>query len=183
MAKASRKRGKGKKANAVLERFLRPTPEREAHNDTQSAGAAVKIVAPITTLLKAGKINQRQFDGLERYAAVANAAERSLVKSNIDFSVYGTSEGLPHFGVRMNIELGKLELELHKYRLVPFVRAICVDELSVSQWAMQQGGSVMRCREEGRKVVRWYEPRRKFLDAAMLDLKYAGNVLAGAIGV
>lgn len=180
MAKAKKK---SKKANATVERFIRPTEQREAANDFRSAGAAVKVIPPIETLYASGKISERQFKGLARYADIANAAERSAIKSNIDFTIYGTGEGLPHFGVRMNIELGRLERELSGHGLLAIARAVCVDERSVSQWAMERGGSVMREKPGvGRRIIRWFEPKRKQLDLAMLEIKYAGNLLAAAIG-
>jgi hypothetical protein len=178
MTKAKKRRGK--KQSDVIARFVRPTERREAANDFRSAGVAVKVIPPIETLHTSGKLSDRQFKGLARYADVANAAERSLIKSNIDFSVYATGEGLPHFGVRMNIELGYLNRALGS--LENIAHAICVQEMSVSQWAMVTGGSVMRERPGvGREVVRWFEPRRKAHDIAMLEIRIAGERLAAAI--
>lgn len=168
-----------------VEGKLKATLERETFNDFRSAGPAVKVIPPIETLYSTGKINERQFQGLARYADIAHAAERSEIKSNIDFSVYGTGEGLPHFGVRMNIELGRLERDLAGHNLLHITRAICVREISASQWAMEQNGPVMRERKakgDDLKMIRWYEPRRKDLDIALLEIRYAGNLLAAAIG-
>lgn len=189
MGKATNKRKRDKAANAVVAKFVRPTEQREAHNDFRSAGVAVKVIPPIETLYTTGKLNARQFNALARYADVANAAERSEIKSNIDFSIYGSGEGMPHFGVRMNLELGRYDRELGKYRLQPIVHAVCVREISVSQWAMELEGSVMRERK-GREVkpgiwqmIRWFEPKRKAHEIAMLELVYAANVLAGEMGL
>ena len=185
MAKASKRRrsnGKAKKAGSPVERFIRPTEAREAHNDFHSAGVAVKVIPPIKTMLQRGNLSQRQFDGLSRYADVANAAERSPIKDSCDFSVTGSGEGLPHFGVRKNIELGELERALGALRDI--AHAICVREISVSQWAMERHGSVMRERQaSGRKVVRWYEPKRMMAMCAMMEIQEAGDRLARQIGV
>ena len=180
---AKRKRKPNKRATSPIERFLRPTEAREAQNDFRSAGPAVRVVPPIETLYEAGKLTAAQFNGLARFADVAHAAERSEVKSNIDFSVYGSGEGLPHFGVRKNIELGELNLAMKQPDIRATAYAICVREISISRWAMERSGSVMREREKsGGKIVRWYEPRKIAARIALLELQTAGDRLAKAIG-
>jgi hypothetical protein len=167
-----------------VEGKLKATIERETFNDFRSAGPAVKVIPPIETLYSTGKINERQFQGLARYADIANAAERSEIKSNIDFSVYGTGEGLPHFGVRMRIELGLLMKALEHQNLKDIAHAICVREISVSQWAMERSGSVMRERlAQGGKIVRWYEPRKMAHRIALYELQEAADRLAKEIGI
>lgn len=182
MAKA-RKRKASKKTESVVDRFVRPTEAREAHNDFRSAGPAVRVIPPIETLYEDGKLTTAQFNALARYTDVANAAERSEVKSNIDFSVYGSGEGLPHYGVRKNIELGTLlkALEREDYRQT--AHAICVRQISISRWAMERSGSVMREREKaGGKIVRWYEPKRIAAMIALEELRNGANNLARALG-
>lgn len=179
-SKKKRKSGQSK-ANAVVERFVRPTPQREAHNDFRSEFGAVRAVPTIDTLYGAKKLTERQFNGLARYADVANAAERSEIKSNIDFTIYGSGEGLPHFGVRINLERDRLNKALGA--LADIAYAVCVRNLSISQWAMDRSGSVMRERlAEGGKVIRWYEPPRMAHRIAMIEIAEAGDRLAKAIG-
>lgn len=189
MANARRKRGKGKPnkppvekaVNPTVSNFMRPTEYREAQNDFQSALAAVKVIPPIDTLYRAKKLTERQYKGLARYADVANASERSEIRSNIDFSVRGDGEGLPHFGVRMTLELDRMDRALKHLREI--AHAVCVKEQSVSQYAMDKGGSVMRERQTtGRKFVRWYEPKRMQLMIAMIEIQSAGDVLAKELG-
>ena len=169
-------RRKQQKRKSITERFLRPTEAREAHNDFRSAGAAVRVIPPIETLYDQGKLTAAQFNALARYADVAHAAERSEVKSNIDFSVYGSGEGLPHYGVRKNIELGVMDRCLGPFR--DTVRAVCVREISLSRLAMERNGSVMRERQaRGDKIVRWYEPKRIALRIAQYELEAGADKL------
>lgn len=178
--KAGRKRKQGAMGKAVTDYFIRPTEQRLAHNDFQSAGAAMKLISPIDKLYDANVLSERQFNALVRYSDVANAAERSEIKSNIDFSVYETGEGLPHFGVRMNIELGRLERELGSLREI--ARALCVEEISLSQWAMRKNGSVERKRPgKGGELIVWHEPSKKALGMATLELRVAAERLASAL--
>ncbi len=187
----ARRRNRVKAAALTNEVFHEPTPEQFAKGQfvqggnlatsaTERAGLAYRRVPVIKTLLATGKLSQRQYDGLHRYADIANLADRSELRSCIDFSIKGNGDGLPHFGVRMNIELGRLERALGA--LQPLAHAVAVRELSLSQWAIQRAGSVMRSRDLGRKTVTWFEPPRKALDAAMLDIRMAGERLASEIG-
>lgn len=164
-----------KKTRRPIE-FVRPTGERETYSEFRSAGPAVKVIEPIETLHSTGKLTARQFKGLARYADVASAAQRSEIKCNIDFSIPGNGEGLPHFGVRMRSELEWLENSLGPLKAIAF--AVCVDLKSVSQWAMEQTGAKQRWRGP----VTWFEPRRRALNEAMEDIQSAGDRLANAIG-
>lgn len=170
------KRKKRAKTAPVIE----PTPQQQDKGSFHRAGLAWRRIPAIDVLRDQGKLTARQHGGLSRYRDIATAAERSEVGSSLDFSVRGGGEGLPHFGVRMNIELGRLERELGSLRDI--ARAVAVRDLSVSQWAMEQTGSVMRHREIGKKVIRWFEPRRKAHELAMLEIRMAGERLAAAIG-
>ena len=168
-----------------------PTPEQRAKGEfvqggnlatsaNERAGLAYRRMPVIKTLLTTGKINQRQFDGLNRYADIAGLAERSELRSCIDFSPKGNGDGLPHFGVRMNIELGRLERALGA--LQPIAHAVAINQLTLAQWAMQQAGSVALNKSMGAKVITWFVPRRKAADIALVDIRFAGDRLAAEIG-
>lgn len=169
------KRKRRRQTKAEEPRFVRPTDEQMAHNRFTSAGAAVRRVDPIETLKRAEKITQRQFDALGRYADIANKAERSPVKSGIDFSVSDGGEGLPHFGVRMNRELDWMNAILGA--LQPIAHAICVKGLTPSGYAMRETRAVERIRNG----VFVYEPPRRALEDAMRDIAAAGDRLADAL--
>lgn len=175
MARGRPKKAGKRKAAVQTRDSVKPTAERTNHNLFQSAGMANKVVPPIDTLLTKGTINQRQADALRRYGDVATAAERSEIKCNIDFSVYETGEGLPHFGVRMNIELGYLERELGSLRDI--AHAVCVMEKPLTTWAMEQGGSIAR----DRSGVVYFEPTKHAMKIATVDIRTAGDRLASAL--
>lgn len=184
MAKASRKRKQAKRTESVVDRFVRPTEAREAHNDFRSMGPAVRAIPPIETLYEDGKLSAKQFEALGRYSDIAHAAERSEVKSNIDFTIYGSGEGMPHFGVRKNLELAALNKALEHDNLRQTVKAICVREISLSRWAMERSGSVMRERlSKGEKIVRWYEPKRIALMIARAELQAGADKLVRALAL
>lgn len=166
-----------------------PTPEQiEAFEQTWQLAdgqraLAYRRVPVIVTLANAGKLSKRQFDGLARYRDVAVADDRSPLPDSVGRlgEVRGGSiDLLPPAALRTAQELGYLERELGSLRAI--ARAIAVDDVTPSQWAMTLSGSVMRERTLGRKVITWFEPRRKALNMAMLEIRMAGERLAAAIG-
>ncbi len=173
MAKAKRKR------KPVAE-YAEPTPEQLARGDFHRELVTYRRTPTIKTLLAEHKLTQRQFNGLARYADIANLADRSELRSCIDFSPKGNGDGLPHFGVRMNIELGRLERALGA--LQPIAHAVAVRDVTLAQWAIQRAGSVMRDKTLGQKIITWFEPRRKAAKIAWMDIRMAGERLAAEIG-
>lgn len=179
--------GKAKKKPKIAE-TLAPTPEQiGAFVETwQTADGnraqAYRRIPVIDTLSQTGKLTPRQFNGLARYRDVAIAEERSPMRDSLDKALHGRSQGLgiPASALRTAIELGRLERELGALRDI--ARAVAVDDTTPSQWAMQQSGSVERSRANGPKVVTWFEPRRAALKLAMLEVRFAGDRLAAAIG-
>jgi hypothetical protein len=176
MASKARKKRNRVRSDPIAE----PTQEQFDKGTFYRAGPTWRRMAVIDTLLEQGKLTARQHGGLARYRDVAGEAERSETTCSLDFSVRGSGEGLPHFGVRMNLELARLERELGSLR--PIAYAIAVRDLTVSQWAMEQSGALERERTIGEKIIRWFEPRRKAHETAMTELRFAGEWLAAAIG-
>ena len=164
--------------------YARPTPEQLSKGEFVSAGMAYRRVPVIVTLADQGKLTQRQFDGLSRYRDVAIADERSLIRDSIgkmmDGMIGGGTGGPSLSTTRNAIELGYLERELGA--LADIARAVAVDDISIAQWAMRKGGSVSRSKGALRGLVVWFEPRRKFAEIAMVEIRMAGERLAAAIG-
>ena len=160
-----------------------PTDAQLVNGEYESALLAYKRVVAIQKLRLAKTLTQRQYDGLARYRDVAIAEERSFTRDSLDKALHGGfgGSGMGCGAIRTAIELGRLEQALGSLR--PIARAIAVDDLTLSQWAMQQGGSIMRDKPGiGRAIITWFEPRRKAKDAATLEIRMAGDRLAAAIG-
>lgn len=162
-----------------------PTVEQTNHFDYERALLAYKRVCIIDKLREQGVITERQHKGLARYRDVAIADDRSLIRDSLDKAAEGFSGGsgglgMPPSLLRNAIELGRLERDLGA--LQDIARAIAVDDMSLSQWAMHQSGSVMREREERGRVITWFEPKRKAKEIATMELRMAGERLAASIG-
>ena len=170
MAKRNRKRIKPEAYDA-------PTPEQAAKGPFHRELVTYRRTPVIDTLLAEHKLTQRQYDGLHRYRTVAVNADRSELRSCIDFSVRGNGEGLPHFGVRMNSELGRLERSLGA--LCDVARAVAVNDETLSRWAVIRAGG----KERTRGTVTSIEPSAKAFKIAWMDIRMAGERLAAEIGV
>lgn len=175
---------KGRKTRKrAVNPYMEPTPEQFDGGTFERAGLAYRRVPVIDTLSQTGKLTARQHQGLARYRDIAIADERSPIRDSLDKAMQGRGggDGMPPAQLRNAIELGRLERELGS--LYDIARAVAVDDVTPSQWAMRQSGSVARMREGPlRKVVTWFEPRRKALEIAMMEIQMAGERLAGAIG-
>lgn len=181
---------KGRKRK-MLDTGICPTPEQLASGDFEQTwqiadghrALAYRRIPVIVTLANTGKISKRQFDGLARYRDVAIADDRSPLPDSVGRMSEPTGhtggQGIPPALMRNAIELGWLERELGALRGI--ARAIAVDDMTVAQWAIAQGGSVMRDKSLGRKIITWFEPRRIAANRAMREIRMAGERLAAAI--
>lgn len=173
-----------KKKQAVVSGIMGPTDEQFGRAGYERASLAYRRIAVIRTLHTTGKLSDRQYDGLSRYRDIGIKCERSDIMDSCQRLLHiagGMSDGPAPSTLRALTELGWLERELGS--LSDIARAIAIDDVTVSEWAMRHGGSVMREREgPARKIIRWFEPRRKLLASAMLDIRMAGERLAAAIG-
>lgn len=202
-----------------VERFeeFAPTPEQRAKGEfvqggnlatsaTERAGLAYRRKPVIDVLRDEHKLTQRQYDGLARYRTVALVAERSELKSCIDFSVTGSGEDRLHYGIRQSKQLDELELALKRERrdqlekrllanrrntdivhgkferelrnLLPIARAVAVEDETLTAWAVRQSGG----KERLRGAVTAIEPTPAAFKDAWMDIRMAGEWLAAAIG-
>ena len=155
------------------------TPEQLAKGEYRRQGIAYRRVPVIEVLYTDSQITTRQFSGLARYRDVAVAADRSEIEDSVGKllrNCVGGGEGGGDFALRTAIELGRLERALGSLRDV--ARAIAVDDMTISQWAMQQHGSL----EKDRKGVISFEPTKKAFKIAWMDIRMAGERLAAEIG-
>ena len=166
MAKAKRK----KPAPIVI---AEPTPEQQAQGAFHRVGMAYRRIPVIDTMAQCKKLTPRQFNGLARYRDVAIAEERSLIEDSVGKMMRGAlgggDVGLAPNMIRTAAEMQRLETALGNLRDI--ARAVAVEDVSVTQWAAQKGGTTV----DGK-------PKRKWLESGMLEIKIAGDRLAGVVG-
>ena len=145
-----------------------PTPERQDKNDTRPAGMATQIKPVIETLYGSNppRLTTAEYVALNYYSEKANAAEKSPIKSNLDKT--------PASGRDRPISLicPYKEATDHMERQMGFAsrtaRAICVENYSLSAWAVNVFGG----REHKGRIV----PRRDWHVAELLtELKAAAK--------
>lgn len=175
MAGKTNKRKKAPPAIVIAE----PTPEQTGKGDFRRVGMSYRRTPVIETLYAEHKLTSRQFNGLARYRDVAIAEEQSPIEDSVGKMMRGAcggGEGLSPKAVRTAIELGRLERALGALRAV--ARAIAVDDLTISDFAMGQAGAI-QCERKG--VIK-FEPSRKAFKIAWMDIRMAGERLAAEIG-
>ena len=168
MAKAKKKR---KAQNPTLDRFLRPTDERQAANDFRSAGAAMRVVPVIVRLHELGVLNDREFQALAYYRDQASLADHSPTRSCIDFSPRGGhGPGVSIMSARL--ETGRMERDMGP--LWKLCRAVAVDDVSIERWCIERYGSLNTA---GPPVAKPDD-----VGIAALELKYAaGGIVVGRV--
>lgn len=156
-----------------------PTPEQIGKGDFTRVGMSYRRTPVIEKLYEEHKLTSRQFNGLARYRDVAIAEDSSPIEDSVGKMMRGAcggGEGLSPFHVRVAIELGRLERALGSLRDV--ARAIAVDDMTISDFAMSQNGAL----EIVRQGVIKFEPSRKAFKFAWMDIRMAGERLAAEIG-
>ena len=123
---------------------MRPTPEREGRNDFQSAGMARKLVPEIERLHAKGLLTDSEFAALAYYRDQASLADKSPVRSCINFEPRG-GHGPGVAILSASIETGRIERDMGE--LWRIARAVAVDDMSLSQWCVQVHGGRERTHE------------------------------------
>jgi hypothetical protein len=168
MGRARNKTRRTRKANAVVEQYVRPTEAREAHNDFRSAGMAVRVVPVIVRLHEAGVLNDREFEALAYYRDQASLAEHSPVRSCCDFSPRG-GHGPGVAILSATLETGRMERDMGP--LWPLCRAVAVDDITLERWCIDRHGAMA----PGGVVADPFH-----VGIATLELKYAaGGIVVG----
>lgn len=155
---------------------VQPTPEHQAKNETQSMGMARRIVPMIDILKKRGDITEREYDALKHYRQQGDIVNRSPSRDSCDFSVKGGSDGSNESAsvASAKVELSRLDLLLGQLRGICW--AVCVDDCSLTDWAIQEHGSREKTKR-GKTVMvpRGAKDGKNHIDFARWELKFAAN--------
>jgi hypothetical protein len=141
----------------------KPTPERTAHNDFRTVGMAMQLVPPIVRLHEQGLINDREFAALAYYRDQAGLADKSPVKSCLDWTPKG-GHG-PGIAI-ISAQRETWRLEQNMGALWAMCRAICVDDVTVEGWCLHKYGSA---------DPETVKPDPFHVSVTLLELKYAAG--------
>ena len=188
MAKNRKKQRKAKaKGNPSVNRFLRPTEAREAHNDFQSAGAAMRVKPVIESLQ--GKLTAEQYDNLAYYRDQAHRAEDDMAQgSTLDPEriMGGVSGGSAGSKIPVSVllatpaicETSRIERDLGQ--LWEIARAVAVEDMTLSRWCIAQHGGRERYDGKGKLVAVVPVAEKRVMAEALLELKAAANRITRA---
>ncbi len=167
--------------------FVRPTAQREAHNDTHDAGAARRVTPVIDTLLEAGKLTQARYNALSHYRDQAHRAEDDMAQESPlspDRIMGGVQSGSSGSKVPVGIllatpaicEVAIIERDLGSLRGI--ARAIAVDDITLSKWCIACHGGRERYDAKGKLVAIVPNAEKRVTDQALLELRMAADRIA-----
>lgn len=174
MARKSKTKRKAPQAEAAREGWLRPTDERLAHNDTESAGPAVRFIPVILNLRRRDLLTEKQFEALAYYRDQALLADHSPVRSGMDFTPRGGGHGPGVAILSAKLEAGRIEREMGG--LMALAREVVVGDRKIEMLAMERitSAKLQRMTLEDAK-----DEMAKVMAMLLLELRFA----AGRVGM
>lgn len=155
MGKATRKR------KPKIDDRMPPTAEQMARAEYvengerkagfHSVGMAYKRVPVIDTMLSRGQLNEREYIALSYYRDQASLADRSPLKSCIDFSVKGGDNHPSAALASAMLETSRMENDMGS--VWPIARAVAVDDVSLTEWCIKEYGGRERYDTKGKCIA------------------------------
>jgi len=153
-----------------------PTDERLKGRETRREGMATRLVPVIDTMLKRDQITPQEHLLLSYYRSQALLADRSEVKSCLDFSVKGGDMGPPAAITSAILETARIERDLGSLRQI--ARAVAVEDKTLTQWCIDQYGCRERYDGNGKFVALVPVNEVKAMQMAKMELRTAARRIA-----
>jgi hypothetical protein len=167
-------KGRNKRKRAPSVEVIAPTPEQlgggEFHRGNHGHYRRVPV---IDTMLKRDQITPQEHLMLSYYRDQASLAEKSEVKSCLDFSVKGGDMGPPAAITSALLETARIERDLGSLRQI--ARAVVVEDKSIAQWCIEQFGGRERYGKDGRFVAIVPVNESKAVQMATMELRMAAR--------
>ena len=160
-----------RKQKAKLDDRTPPTAEQMARGEFRSQGMAYKRVPVIETILSRGQLTEREYIALSYYRDQASLADRSPLKSCIDFSVSGGDNHPSAALASAMLETARMERDMGS--VWPIARAVAVDDVSLTQWCIDEYGG--RERYKNGKCIAIVPAVDNAVSIALLELKMAAG--------
>ena len=167
MGKTTRKR------KPKIDDRMPPTAEQMARGEFHSAGMAYKRIPVIETMLTRGQITDKQYMALAYYRDQASLADRSPLKSCIDFSVTGGDSHPSAALASAMLETARIEREMGS--VWHLARSVAVDDVSLTEWCCAHYGSMERYCIETNRVISIVPLGKNSVKLALMDLKHAAG--------
>ncbi len=165
-----------RKRKAKIDNRIAPTGEQLARAEYHSAGMAYKRIPVIDTMLSRGQLNDKEHLALSYYRDQASLADRSPLKSCIDFSVKG-GEHYPSAAITSALlETARIERDMLSCWCI--ARAVAVDDISLTEWCIRQHGGRERYDGKGRFIAMVPVREKDVVGEALRELKTAAGRIA-----
>jgi|GEM_PF-3361365 len=165
-----RARPRQNRERAVKAVAVEPTPERAAMAGIEPAGRATQIKSVIGTLYKQKRLTGLEWAALRIYEDNATAADRSPIKSNLDRTI--SSGNGPVIGYETFEETETKRLEAAMGFASRTARAICIDNYTLTQWAINVFGGKEKL-VKGKTVI--VPIKERHVDDVLKELKLAAG--------
>ena len=132
-------------------------------------GKAFRRKPMVEILAGQGLFSAAEFKALTHYRHHADMADRSPIRDSLCLHRFGGT-GHPTVSLLNAIRI-RDDCERAAGSLAPMLRAVIVDDASLSEWAIHRSGSVEVCRDRRGKLVCTIEPRRSALEMAKLEMQ------------
>jgi len=164
--------------------IVAPTPEQMAGGafaieditDKRPGGGSITIgkgyrrKRMLETLFAQGVLAEDQFKALKHYRHHADIADRSPVKDSLGKRIGGDGSGCGPTVNTLNAIAVTRDCEAAAMGLKRMLRAVVVDDMSLSQWAIERAGGIEECYERKGKKVCQIKPRRHTLAVARMHI-------------
>lgn len=167
MAKTKRKRRPAIEVATPTEEQLNRGEYRRANH------GHYRKVPVIDTMLKRDQITPQEHLLLSYYRSQALLADRSEVKSCLDFSVKGGDMGPPAAITSAILETARIERDLGSLRQL--ARAVAVEDKTLTDWCISQNGGRERYNGDGKCIAIVPCNEVRAMKQARLDLRMAAR--------
>lgn len=166
--------GKAKrKSKPKIDNRIPPTPEQASRAEYASAGMAYRRVPVIDIMLSRGQLNEKEHIALSYYRDQASLADRSPLKSCIDFTVKGGDSSPSAALTSAIIETARIERDMGSVWRI--ARKVAVEDKTLHEWCIEKYGGRERYNGKGKFVA--IVPINEFevVSTALIELKMAAR--------
>ena len=150
---------------------LQEIVDRSPSGRMLAIGKAYRRRPMVAILYEQGLFSQAEYKALRHYRHHADIADRSPLRDSITtlMRVAGGTGAGPSVEMLNAIRV-RDDCERAAGSLRDILRAIVVDDLSLSQWAMSKAGATERCEQRKGRRICWMVPSKKALAVAKLEI-------------
>lgn len=146
------------------------------HGSFVSVGMAVKRVPVIDTMRERGMLSEEHHRRLAHYRSQCDMAERSPIKSALDFSVRGSGGfELSAAVTSAIIAMARIERDMGSVRDI--ARAVAVDDTTLSKWCIAKHGGRERYDGKGKFIAMVPNCEKRVMGIALMELRYAAGMI------